>query len=109
VTLEEGTGRIGAVDLEALVLGPVALDEPDVVEQRAHVEQLGVVLQAAPPPPQRAPQEHAVRMAEQDRRRDVAHELRGLARDRAVGDRDPGDGGIHARHTVERAGARRGR
>ena len=46
MALEEGAGGVRPVDLEALVLGAVALDEPEVVEQRADVEELGVVVEA---------------------------------------------------------------
>ena len=41
VALEESAGGVGAVDLEALVLGAVTLDESHVVEHRADVEQSG--------------------------------------------------------------------
>jgi hypothetical protein len=47
VAFEEGPGGVGAVDLEALVLGGVAFDQPDVVEHRADVEQLGVASRAS--------------------------------------------------------------
>ena len=46
VALQERAGGVGPVDLEALVLGAVALDEPDVVEHGADVEELGVIVQA---------------------------------------------------------------
>jgi hypothetical protein len=48
VPLQKGAGGVGPVDLEALVLGAVPLDQPDVVEHRADVQQLGVVLEAEP-------------------------------------------------------------
>jgi hypothetical protein len=40
---------------------------------------------------QRAPQEHAPGMVEQQRRSDVLYELGGFTRDRAVGEGDPGN------------------
>ena len=83
--LEEGAGGVGSVDLEALVLGAVAFDQPDVVEQRADVEQLRVVVQAELLALQRAPEEHPARVVEQQLRGDVLHELGGLAGERAVG------------------------
>jgi hypothetical protein len=94
-----------AVDLEALVLGAVALDEADVVEHRADVEQLGVVVQAELLALQRAPEEHPPRVVEQQLRGDVVHELGRLASERAVGDRDPGDGGADGTHAIQHAGA----
>ena len=102
VALQEGAGGVGPVDLEALVLGAVALDEPDVVEHRADVEQLRVVVQAELLTLQRAPQEHPPRVVEQQLRRDVLHELGRLASERAVGDRNPGDGGAECTHAHQR-------
>ena len=93
VALQERAGGVGAVDLEALVLGAVTGDEAEVVEHRADVEQLRVVVQAQLLALQRSPQEHPPRMVEQQRCRDVPHELGRLARDPAVRDRNPGDRG----------------
>jgi hypothetical protein len=59
VTLEEGAGGVGPVDLEALVLGAMALEQTEVVEHRADVEQLGVVVEAELFSLQRCPEEHS--------------------------------------------------
>ena len=46
-TRQEGAGGVRHVDLEALVLRAMAFQQADVVEHRADVEQLGVVVEAA--------------------------------------------------------------
>jgi hypothetical protein len=58
VPLEEGAGGVRPVDLEALVLGAVTLEQSEVVEHRTDVEQFGVVVKAELFGPQRGPQEH---------------------------------------------------
>jgi hypothetical protein len=50
-----------------LVLGAVLLGEAEVVEHGAHVQQLGVRLQAAPLPLQHPEQVDAPRVVEQQR------------------------------------------
>jgi hypothetical protein len=70
VALEELARGVRAVDLEALVRGAVRLDEPEIVEHRCDVEQLGVVVEQQLLSVQRAPEEHPPRVVEQQRRRD---------------------------------------
>ncbi|BAU82529.1 glycoside hydrolase family 2 [Streptomyces laurentii] len=47
VVEQEAAGRLGAVDLEALVLGGVRRGEAEVVEEAADVGELGVDLESA--------------------------------------------------------------
>jgi hypothetical protein len=79
------------VDLEALVLGAVALKQTNVVEHRADVEELGVVVEAELLGLQRSPEEHSTRMVEQQPRGGVPQELGRLTGKAAVGDRNPRD------------------
>ena len=58
VPLEEGAGGVRPVDLEALVLRAMALEQADIVEHRTDVEQLGVVAEAESLGLQRCPEEH---------------------------------------------------
>jgi hypothetical protein len=58
VPLEEGAGGVRPVDLEALVLRAMALEQADIVEHRADVEQLGVVADAESLGLHRCPKEH---------------------------------------------------
>jgi hypothetical protein len=44
--LEKRAGGVRPVDLEALVVGAVALEQAKVVEHRTDVEELGVVVEA---------------------------------------------------------------
>jgi hypothetical protein len=46
VALEKRARGVGAVDLETLVLGAMPFDQAEVMEQRADIEQLGVVVEA---------------------------------------------------------------
>ena len=85
MALQEGAGGVGAVDLEALVLGAVALDEPDVVEHGADVEQLGVVVQPELLALQRTPRNTRREWSNSSCVGHVPHELGRLASERAVG------------------------
>jgi hypothetical protein len=77
VALEERARRVRAVDLEALVPGPVGRDEAEVVEQRTDVQQLGVVVQAEPIALQRAPEKDAPGVVEEQLGGDVGPALIG--------------------------------
>jgi hypothetical protein len=55
VSLEEGAGGVGPVDLEALVRGAVAHEQADVVEHCSDVEQLRVIAEAQLFRPNRSP------------------------------------------------------
>ena len=67
------------------------LDEPDVVEHRADVEQFGVVLEPEAPALQGAEDEHSQGVVVKQVGFDVADELGRVLGQRTVWNRDPGD------------------
>jgi hypothetical protein len=74
----------------------VCLDEPDVVEHRPDVQQLGVILQALAGALQGAPGVDTQRVVLEQIGLDASDQLGGLTRQPAVGDRDRGaTGGSH--------------
>jgi hypothetical protein len=95
---------VRAVDLEAVVCAAMTLDEADVVEDRADVEQLGVVLEAMPLTVQRAKDIDAHRVVKEEIRLDVPDQLRRLVGQRAVRNGDPGDRGSYGHAPSVRAG-----
>jgi hypothetical protein len=64
VAEQEPPGLVGTVDLEALVGASVLLGQPEIVEQCADVEQLGVVAQPLLAAAQRAEQVDPPRVVE---------------------------------------------
>ncbi len=95
VAAQEVACRIRTVDLEALGGAAVGGHQAHVVEERADVQQLRVVLQAEPASRQRAEQEHAARVVEQQVGLRVAHQLGRGASQLTVRDGYAGDGLCH--------------
>ncbi len=86
---------VGTVDLEAVMCAAMPLDEPDVVEHRADVQELGVVVQPAALALQGAEGVDAERMVVEQIGLNAANQLGGVARQPAVRD---GYGGLNGGH-----------
>src|ERR1700687_4038367 len=84
VALQEFTGSICAVNLEAFLRGAVLMRQAHVVEHRARIKQFGIESQSATLACQRAPVINAARMVKQQRRFGIPHQLRYFARELAV-------------------------
>ena len=85
VASQKVTGRIRAVNLEALRRSAVLMRQAHVVKHRACIKQFGIEPQSAPLACQRAPIIDAARMVKQQRRFGVPHQLRYFAGELAVG------------------------
>src|SRR5690606_29540606 len=91
VRAEEGAGLVGAVDLEAAAAAVEPLAEAEVVEHRADVEQLGVVVQAAAAPAQGAEPVDPPGVVVDQLLGGVPDQFGGFGGQFRVGDGDPGD------------------
>src|ERR1700688_4496737 len=88
VASQEVTGGICAVNLEAFLRAAMLMRQAHVVEHRACIKQFGIEFESATLACQSAPVIDAARMVKQQRRFDVADQLRCFAREGAVRNSD---------------------
>jgi len=91
---------VGAIDFEPLGIGVIGVGKPQIVKQRGDIEQFGIEFEILPDTLHCTEHKDADGVVEQHLRFMLPHQLGGLARDSAVGDRDAGENGGHYRTPV---------